>query len=462
MMIVLYTKRSFKDTPTQAQPTPNRGVYNSPNNMLKSLSRSTFIYAIICVVILSTHYLYYPKWKKSSTEATLSWDVSGYYMYLPAIFIYKDIKQCGFFHDVRQKYRFTPDFQQAYRDHKSGNYVMKYSIGQALHYSPFFLIAHIWASNSEHYEADGFSLPYQFMISLGSLLISFLGLFYVLKYLRYYFDDCIIGFVLVLLVLGSTYLNYSAIDGAMTHNTLFTIYAILIYSTIQFYKSPSYFISGLIGLLVGLAALTRPTELLSCLIPFIFGINIFNKAHVSDRISFLFIHRYKLFLALFVCLFIGSFQLIYWNYVTDQWFIYSYQEQGFSWRHPHLWDGFFSYKSGWLIYTPIMIFSIIGFWYLYKQNPQLLSVCLIFFILFVYIAFSWDIWWYGGSLGQRTMVQAYPILLFPLASFVKVMTTFKKVNLYILMVLMLGFIYLNLWYTHQAPLRRSIACRTND
>ena len=141
--------------------------------MLKSLSRSTFIYAIICVVILSTHYLYYPKWKKSSTEATLSWDVSGYYMYLPAIFIYKDIKQCGFFHDVRQKYRFTPDFQQAYRDHKSGNYVMKYSIGQALHYSPFFLIAHIWASNSEHYEADGFSLPYQFMISLGSLLISF-------------------------------------------------------------------------------------------------------------------------------------------------------------------------------------------------------------------------------------------------------------------------------------------------
>ena len=31
-------------------------------------------------------------------------------------------------------------------------------------------------------------------------------------------------------------------------------------------------------------------------------------------------------------------------------------------------------------------------------------------LLFIYIAFAWDIWWYGGSLGQRSMVQAYAVL----------------------------------------------------
>ena len=35
---------------------------------------------------------YYPKWSKPGSEAAISWDVSGYYHYLPAIFIYKDLK----------------------------------------------------------------------------------------------------------------------------------------------------------------------------------------------------------------------------------------------------------------------------------------------------------------------------------------------------------------------------------
>jgi len=40
---------------------------------------------------------------------------------------------------------------------------MKYSIGQAIQFSPFFFIAHAWASSSAQYEADGFSFPYEFM-----------------------------------------------------------------------------------------------------------------------------------------------------------------------------------------------------------------------------------------------------------------------------------------------------------
>jgi len=50
-----------------------------------------------CFILLSVIALfYYPKWNKETTEATISWDVSGYYWYLPAFLIYDDLKQIGF------------------------------------------------------------------------------------------------------------------------------------------------------------------------------------------------------------------------------------------------------------------------------------------------------------------------------------------------------------------------------
>lgn len=91
------------------------------------------------IIMIYTAFIFYPKWKQSGTEATISWDASGYYMYLPALFIYKDIKKCAFKDSILAKYSPTPDFQQAFVHTKSGNYVMKYSSGQAITMMPFFL-----------------------------------------------------------------------------------------------------------------------------------------------------------------------------------------------------------------------------------------------------------------------------------------------------------------------------------
>jgi len=55
-------------------------------------------------------------------------------MYLPAAFIYQDIKGCEFQEDILKQYQPTYDFQQAFL-HPSGNYVMKYPMGMALIYA---------------------------------------------------------------------------------------------------------------------------------------------------------------------------------------------------------------------------------------------------------------------------------------------------------------------------------------
>jgi hypothetical protein len=121
--------------------------------------KSLYAFWFAALFVFATGFFYYPKWKMKWTEATISWDVSGYYFYLPALFIHKDIKQLKFSEKILTDYRPTPDLQQAFL-HESGNYVMKYPAGQAVQYLPFFGVAHLIALNTE-YAADGFSRPYQ-------------------------------------------------------------------------------------------------------------------------------------------------------------------------------------------------------------------------------------------------------------------------------------------------------------
>ena len=70
--------------------------------------RLSFAAWLACALILFGVTLASPRFLRPATEATLAWDVSGYYLYLPAIFIYKDLKQVKFLHGILEKY--TPSF----------------------------------------------------------------------------------------------------------------------------------------------------------------------------------------------------------------------------------------------------------------------------------------------------------------------------------------------------------------
>ena len=408
--------------------------------------KSAFLSLFLAGSVIIFMALWYPKWEKTGTEATLSWDVLGYYLYLPACFIYKDLKQLDFKKEIISKYQPTSGFYQAFRHQKSGNYIMKYPVGLAVLYAPFFGIAHGYALMTA-YPADGFSFPYQFAISWGSVFIAFLGLWFSLKILRLYFNDLSSGATLLLVAIGSNYLNYSAIDGAMPHNWIFTLYAMLIWLTIQWYEKPSLFKSLAIGLCVGLAALSRPTAIIACLIPLIWGLS--KKADIITRFS-LFTRHWKLVIStIFTVALVGSIQLLYWKSISGEWIIYSYEEQGFSWLRPHIKDVLISYRKGWLVYTPIMLLTLFGFIPLYKKYKPVFWVSFFYFLLHFYIVAAWDIWAYGGAFGQRALIESYAVLIFPLAAFWEKAFQYKRLKW-----LSIGFsafcIWLNIFQTYQA------------
>ncbi|MEZ5013892.1 MAG: hypothetical protein R2794_06335 [Chitinophagales bacterium] len=366
----------------------------------------------ICFAVIIAFVLYYPKWQKQGPEATISYDVAGYYMYLPATIIYHDLKGLSFQDEVLRKYNYTSGPYQAVAL-PSGGYTMKYPIGAAVMYLPFFLIGHGIATVSS-YPADGYSTPYQCLLSLGCLCYAFLGLWLLRKLLLKWFSDTVTGLTLVILVCATNYLNYSAIDNAMTHNLLFTVYVALIWFTVRFWEKKELKVAFRIGMLCGLATIIRPTEIISVLIPVLWGLK--NLRDIPERLRFFLRgYRYVLLFALGAFLF-GAIQLMYWKYSTGSWFFYSYEEQTFSWLHPHLKDGLISYQKGWFIYTPVMLLIVPGSIFLYRYKRDAFWAISVFICINIYIAFSWDIWWYGGSLGQRSMVQSYALLTLPIAS----------------------------------------------
>lgn len=104
-------------------------------------------------------FVYYPKWKLPRTEATISWDVSGYYLYLPAFFIYHDLKNLDFKPGLDEQYYPSSSPYQSYT-HTSGHQVMKYTCGLAILYAPFFYWLIYW-----HCCSDGLLMAIRLFIN---------------------------------------------------------------------------------------------------------------------------------------------------------------------------------------------------------------------------------------------------------------------------------------------------------
>ena len=264
--------------------------------------KSLSLYSCIaCFLLMAyTSFVSYPRWKQQGGEALISWDVSGYYMYLPAAFIYKDIKHFSFRDSVINKYQ--PGDYQAFKV-DNGNYVFKYSAGMAVMYSPFFAIANALATPLG-YPKDGFSPPYQLAVQLGGFLVALIGIWYFRKLLLQFYSDTVAAITLLLLVFGSNYLNYGGVDLGMSHAWLFTIYTFILLNTNYFYKAQHYKYVIRLGFLIGLATLARPTEIISCFIPLLWGLERISLETIRERFSFLIAQRRRLLVAA-VCAAIG-------------------------------------------------------------------------------------------------------------------------------------------------------------
>ncbi len=369
-----------------------------------------FIWVILVLISGLYHF------QNSNELSVISWDVYGYYLYLPSLFKFQDWHQFTFTAQHLQEYEMCSTIYQLIET-PEGKKAPLYTIGMAILYVPFYFMADIFASLTG-YKNDGMSSPYQWMIVVGSWCYSFLGLWFLSKSLRKIkFKRAVIFCVLLAIGIGTNYFHYVVYENGMPHSFLFSLYAMMMYSTISWHAKPRMREAVFLAVSIALLALARPSEIIALIIPLSFGI----ISPFSFRLKIQTILKYQKHLIVFTLTGMSMvfLQMMFWKINIDQWLFNGYSAHKFDFASPHLVDGFFSYRKGWLIYTPIMLFSLFGFAPMYQKWRVGFYGILFFFVLNIYIVFSWPIWWYASSFGMRSVIQSYAVLAFPLAFFIQ-------------------------------------------
>lgn len=347
----------------------------------------------------------------------ISWDIFGYYLYLPFTFIYNDLGLRNFevLQQIMDTYQNTEWFYQALPQ-DGGVWVMKYPMGMALLYLPWFVVGHVWALLGGGL-ADGFSTPYQLSLLYGSFVYTLIGLVYFRKSLRHFFNPVFSSILLVITVFGTNFMVLTVWhgQGLMSHNYLFFLFSLLLWNTLQWHAMPTWKNSAALGILIGLSALSRPTELLVAIVPVLWGVH--NKDSFRQKMQLIQRHWPKVFLSAVLVMLLGSMQLIYFKTMTGKFLFNSYggnAGEGMEFLHPYIFEVLFSFRKGWLVYTPVMAFAIIGFVWLYREKREQFYALLVYFLLSFYTIASWSCWWYADSFSQRAVIPMYVFLALPM------------------------------------------------
>jgi hypothetical protein len=366
------------------------------------MNRFSSLVVILVVFALAFTRFQYTKWETPTVTSTLTWDAFGYYMYLPAQFIYHDITGMKWVSDIQEKYHPTGTMYQI-SVLKNGNSVIKYPIGLALLYWPFFFLGH-WVAGWLHYAQDGFSAPYQLAICIAALFYAALGFWALRKVLLHFFSDTIAAITLLMIGLSTNYIQYAAVESGMTHVYLFTMYAFMLLLTIRWHEKPQLLTALGIGLAFGVTTIARPTEAVIMFIPLLWSTQ--NKVVRQQKWKLLFYTHRTHFFATIVGAFMGIFpQMAYWKIVSGKW-VY---DVGSKWMflNPN-WQVLFGWEKGWFVYTPVVFFMVAGMFLM--QGKVYKRAALTYLLLNVWIVIAWADWRYGASYSSRALVQSYPVL----------------------------------------------------
>ena len=338
-------------------------------------------------------------------------DKVGYYVYLPATFVYgfdadavpDDLPMqvgCGFF-----------------LDHQDKIYT-KYPIGVAVLQAPFFLITHYIIAPLSGYATDGFSAPYHKMIDVAAWAYMLLGLMLLAKVLAAYFKPTIVGLTLLAFLAGTNLFYYYAVESGMSHVYSFFLAAALLRLTQVVHRRARVTprLALLIGAVAGLLVLTRFMNVL--LLSILLFWEVGSLQALKSRIR-LFLSG-PVLLALFaVPAVLIAAQMMYYNYLTGSPFHYAYEGEGFDFLHPELLKFWFSPHNGLFIYAPIMAFALIGTVRMMQQRLPGGWLLIVLFAVPSMVFASWWEWYFGCAHGARSFVEYYPLFMIAFAYFLE-------------------------------------------
>jgi hypothetical protein len=397
-----------------------------------------------CFVIIGNN-VYLQRSLRNESLKCIAWDTYGYYLYLPAIIIHHDPFLKGDWPEkLNEKYSPTATFYQV-TEKKNDKRAIIYNIGYSICYLPAFLIGHTVAIIAG-YDVDGMSPPYQISLLVLALVYNILGIFFLRKLLLLYFQDSVATLSLIVIYFGTNLYMSAGLSLCMPHNLLFLtncLYLIYVGKWFDKYQTKDALIAGLI---LGMNTITRPTELTLIVVPLLWGVTNFNLFPKQ----FTFFWEYRKQVMIFISCVVGCIllQFSYWFLATDS-FQFNFHAQRLYVLDPNMFKFLFSYKKGWLLYTPLMTIGLLSHYYIYKRNKKIFWSFATYTFLIIYALSSWECWWYAASFGQRPMIESYPFFAISFGYFFIAIGQFKILQKTAIYAVLLFFIALNIFQTWQ-------------
>jgi hypothetical protein len=337
-------------------------------------------------------------------------DVGNYYAYLPLYFIFDqlDYRFDAVSYPIVKNYVYSIPVE-------NGNHINPSTMGMSIAYSPFFFAVHyplIWMG----YPATGFSQPYRIAIILACLFYVIFALFLLRKVLIRVFSDKVTAVALLAVILATNLFYYIVYEPGMTHAFNFSFGVYFLYFTMKWHEKPGVWSSIGLGLLTGIISLIRPTDVVVALVFILWKVDSFNTLKNN---LLLFMKKWHLILTIiFFAFLVWVPQFLYWKHFTGFYFYNPYKDLGFRFffGNPQIFLSLFSYRKGWLLYTPLMLLLLPGFIVLYRKYRAYFWPVFIYFLVNLWIVSSWCLTWYGGSYGLRAYIASYSIMAIPLAA----------------------------------------------
>jgi hypothetical protein len=394
---------------------------------------------VIFLMVVVNHFQS-KKW--NDPGAVISGDVRVYYSYLPAYFIHDDI-------DFKNPDVYKVDNQLLlfYAENPDGQRYIRSTCGMAIIYAPFFFIGHA-AAGVIGEPQDGFSYPYLFSLMLSVLVYLAIGLVFLSKLLLRFFDDRTVSVTLLILYLGTNLFYYLTGTMLYAHGFSLTLLALILYGSIRWLEETSLKWTIIIGFSAGLLVLIRPVDVVFIL--FLPLIGVVSMSSFKERLRLFWNRKAQLVLMLVAGLVVMVPQFIYNYHLSGKLIFNMYAHSGerFFFTDPHLLDSLFSYRNGWLVYSPLMIFSLIGLPLMLRKRSQLSAYAIPISLIYYFILASWWCWWYAGF-GNRAYINLYPILAIPLATTVHFLLNRKFLIRGGFIVIAFAGILLSLFQTNQ-------------
>jgi hypothetical protein len=401
---------------------------------MAALKKYSLLYLGLSVIFIIVNFVV----NKSHEKIFIDGDGSGYYAYLPTVFIYKSVDFDSVF--TYEKSKRPAEYIGHNYQKREDILINKFTSGTALLQLPFFLMG-LLLSIIFGLSTDGYNFIFQYSIAFATLFWVGIGIIYFVKLLVLFGIKRKFAWGASGLMLLSTNLFvFTFVTPSFSHAYSFSIITIFLFFVrkvfIKYNKHDLYKAAFLLGLIV----LIRPANLIViAIIPFMAGtLQVFYDTLKK------FFSTIDVFIVVLMFIIGFSPQLVINFLQTGSLLLYGYTNEGFNFLNPHVIDFLFSYKKGWLIYSPIFILLLLAIISLWRNQSRYAFLTFVFFIIIqIYIFSSWWNWYYGDGFGMRPMVDFYGLFMLVIALFlynVKISWIKVLLSVFILLTIMLNLI----------------------